>query len=215
VKFAPFVIGFPLFFVALWLATGAMLGVFSGWFGLMRRYPNREDEALLRLGSQSGAMGAIRVSMSRILTLTACRSGLRVGIWRMFGPFCRDFFVPWSAIRIERRKILFWKRAKLWLGGETDYLTIAGHIADRLAQAVPKDWPEAQLPQPESRSEALKAVALEWLLITVFMGLFFTLAPRLASGGAAPHIPIVITFGFPAAIYGVVCAFRYFIRVSR
>ncbi|WP_304219532.1 hypothetical protein [Phenylobacterium aquaticum] len=214
-KIAPFAIGFPIFFAAMWFAIGTVLGAFSGWYGLMKRYPDRDDEALLRLGSQSGLMGAIPVGMNGILTLTACRSGLRVGIWRMFGPFCRDFFVPWSAIRIERRKSLFWKRAKFWFGGETDYLTIPGHIADRLAQAVPNDWPEARLPLPESRRDALKAMTLEWLLITMFAGLFFTLVPRLASGGAAPEIPIVITFGFPAVFYGVVCAFRYFIRVSR
>jgi hypothetical protein len=72
-------------------------------------------EPMLRVRWQSGSMG-LGVSMSGILTLGVCPSGLRVGIMRVFGPFCRDFFVLWEDIRITRRTVLFWPVAKLQFG---------------------------------------------------------------------------------------------------
>jgi hypothetical protein len=48
---------FPVFFVLLWLVATTTLGFLSGWYSLMRKYPNREDEALLETRFQSGLMG--------------------------------------------------------------------------------------------------------------------------------------------------------------
>ena len=48
---------FPVAFAALWLAITTTLGLFSGWFLLMWKYPDRKEEALLQLRRQSGSMG--------------------------------------------------------------------------------------------------------------------------------------------------------------
>ena len=94
-----FPVVFPFLFVALWLTITTILGVLSGWFRLMATFPNQPGEPLLRVRGQSGSM-ALGIGMKSILTLSVCSSGLRVGITRVFGPFCRDFFVPWEAIML-------------------------------------------------------------------------------------------------------------------
>jgi hypothetical protein len=87
---------FLLFFATLWFAVTTLLGVMSNWFVLAQRYPDRKEEALLTLRGQSGSMG-LGVRMNHILKISVCPSGLRIGMSRVFGPFCRDFFVPWEA----------------------------------------------------------------------------------------------------------------------
>jgi hypothetical protein len=127
---------FPLFFVSLWLAVTTVLAVLSGWFRLMARFPNQTVEPLLRIRGQSGSMG-LGVSMRGILALSVCPSGLRVGIMRVFGPFCRDFLVPWEAIRVTRKNVLFWPVAKLQFGYPAiGSLTIPARVANRLARAA-------------------------------------------------------------------------------
>jgi hypothetical protein len=131
-----FAVGFPLFFAALWLTVTTVLAVLSGWFRLMARFPNQTAEPLLRVRGQSGSMG-LGVSMRGILTLSVCSLGIRIGIMRVFGPFCRDFFVPWEAISVTRKTVLFWPVAKLQFGSPgVGSLTIPAHVANRLARAA-------------------------------------------------------------------------------
>ena len=95
-KQAPDPLYFLIFFPLLWFAVTMLLSFLSGWFGLMERFPDRAENPLLTLTGQSGSLG--KVSMSRILTLSVCPTGLRIGIMRIFGPFSRDFLVPWDEI---------------------------------------------------------------------------------------------------------------------
>ena len=99
---------FPLYFVLLWLVVMTVLNLLSGWYSLMFRCPNREEKELLKLKHQSGLMGW--VSMRGILNISVCPSGLRIGIMKILGIFCRDIFVPWEEIRIERMDVFFGKR---------------------------------------------------------------------------------------------------------
>jgi len=132
-----FLICFPL----LWFAVTMLLSVISGWFGLMERYPDHGETALAVLANQSGSLGA--VSMRGILKLSVCPSGLRIGIMRIFGPFCRDFFVPWNEITVTRGDRFFWKQAKMSFGQPPiGNLTVLADIADRLARAAGNHWPE-------------------------------------------------------------------------
>jgi nitrate/nitrite transporter NarK len=76
-----------LFFVVVWLTVTTVLALLSGWFRLMAAYPDQSIEPILRLRGQSGTMGG--VSMRSVLTLSVCPTGLRVGMMRLFGLFCR------------------------------------------------------------------------------------------------------------------------------
>jgi len=131
-----FLIAFPL----LWFAVTLILSFLSGWFSLMERYPDRAEGALAVLACQSGALGA--VSMRGILKFSVCPSGLRIGIMRLFGPFCRDFFVPWDEITVKQAKQFFWKVATLTFGNPpSGRLTLLVGSADRLARAAGNHWP--------------------------------------------------------------------------
>ncbi len=105
-----FLIGFPLF----WFAVTMLLSFVSGWYGLMERYPDRAETALAVLANQSGSLGA--VSMRGILKLSVCPSGLRLGIMRIFGPFCRDLFVTLERNHRHQDRSLFLESGKtiLW-----------------------------------------------------------------------------------------------------
>ncbi len=210
---------FPVFFVLLWLVATTTLGLLSGWYSLMRKYPNREDEALLETRFQAGLMGWW-ISMGGILNISTCHSGLRIGIMRIFGPFSRDFFVPWEEIRVARKDWFFWQSAELQFGNPPiGRLIISAHIADRLARSIFGHWPEAG-PFPEERkAQAFVGVLKQWILSTVIVALFFIIAPKFASSagsfppGAGPPVSVAIIF--PAVVIGIASIFRYFRRIGR
>ena len=56
------------------------------------------------------------VNLNGILTLSACRSGLSIRIWRVFGPFQKPLLVPWSEITAQPSRTFFTKMVKLGLG---------------------------------------------------------------------------------------------------
>ena len=206
VRYAPY--AFPVFFVGMWLFVSTLLSAFSGWFVLMSRFPNRQQAALLKISHLSGSMG-LGVHMNGILTLSACPGGLRVGIWRIFGPFSRDFFVPWSELTIARRNGFFGPRAELQFGRPTiGRLRIDGHIADRLGHAVAGHWPEsAPLPPPETMGQIVRRLGFQWLIMTVLAAAFFSIP--LLSAPANNHPPIVIAILFPAVVFGIATVVRF------
>jgi hypothetical protein len=191
----------PLFFASLWLTVTTILALLSGWFRLVAKFPDQTAEPLLRVRGQSGSMG-LGVSMRGILTLSVCPSGLRVGIMRVFGPFCRDFFVPWEAITINRKNGLFWPVAKLQFGSPAiGSLTIPAHVADRLARAATGRWPETGLFPDEKHRDTLRRLLTQWALMTCAAASFFIFVPlAFAPTGGRP--PIVVAILFPAIVFG-------------
>jgi len=203
---------FPLFFVTMWFAITTILSVLSGWYVLMRKYPDRNETPVLRLRFQSGSMG-VGVHMRGLLRLDVCPSGLRVGILRIFGVFNRDFFVPWSEIRIERKDRYFWKLARLRLGNVGN-LTIFAHVADRLARSLPGRWPEQGAFPEETKKQAGASVLKMWALATCLAALFFIIAPRMGSSNGV-YPPIAVAILFPALVFGLVALVSYFVRLRR
>jgi hypothetical protein len=73
-----FLLAFPLF----WFAVTMFLSLSSGWFGLMKKYPNRPDNAVAVFPNHS--LGV--VSMRNIFKLSVCPTGLTIGIMRIVAP---------------------------------------------------------------------------------------------------------------------------------
>jgi hypothetical protein len=207
-RFASF---FPFAFLALWLMGTTLLSFLSGWFRLMGQYPDQAEEPMLRLRCQSGTMG-LGVRMTGILTLSVCQSGLRVGMMRMFGPLCRNFFVPWEHLAIVRENRLLGPIAKFQFGNPvTGTLRIPAHTADRLARVAGKRWPEAGPFPEEKRGAHARRLLTEWAIVTSLAALFFTVAPlAVAPSGSRP--PILITLLFPALFFGAVFFVRFLIE---
>ena len=198
-------------FALAWIGVTTLLGAMSGWFALAARYPDRDEAPLRTLRGQSGSMGVPPVSFGNILTLSVCRSGLRIGLLRLFGLFARPVFVPWSDIDVERSSRPFiGPVARLRFGGsDIGRLTVESYVADRLARSSEGRWPEEGPFSVEPRSRALAVVVGQWAFISLFAAAFFVGGPALL-GGQGP--PILVAVLFPAIFFGVVAAFRYFAR---
>jgi len=136
----PFLL-FPVMFAVIWFGVTWLLGWMSGWHALMERYPDRHEQPALRLSWQTGAMG-FGVNYKNVLKLAVCPSGLRVGVIKLFGPFARDFMVPWRDLKVKRSR-WFWTDVAELAFGAHGKLVVTAAVADRLAAAAGKDWPEA------------------------------------------------------------------------
>ena len=73
---------FPLFFIGMWVIVSTLLGALSGWYKLMKEFPDAEKEStvLETFSGQSGRLGGI--SMNRVLTLQVLEGGLRLKMMR-------------------------------------------------------------------------------------------------------------------------------------
>jgi|SRR5215469_3855368 len=209
-----FAVLFPLLFIAGWLTITTVLMTLAGWFDLARKYPDRADPALCKLRFQSGRMGSFLggVSMSGILRLETCQTGLRVGLARLFGPFCRDFFVPWDEIRVKRGNRLIWKVANLEFGHRGN-LELFDYTANRLARSVPRQWPESGSFAKETPAQAAWGAFQIWLLLTTCAALFFSLVPRLMVPNGDAYPPLEMAIGFPALVFGISALLIFFRRI--
>lgn len=157
---------FPL----LWISISTFLSLLSGWFSLVRTFPNKNEKALLTLKFVSGHIGL--VNYKSILRISACDSGLRVGVSRLFGPFCNDFFVPWEKILIVRKNYFLTKGALFVFGSpKVGQLGISSLAADRLARAVPDVWPEGSIPL-KSKKDIFTEILKEWLVLVLIISIF-------------------------------------------
>jgi hypothetical protein len=202
---------FPIFFVLMWLIVTTMLGFISGWYTLMKVYPDHSEEPLHTFARQSGSINF--VGMRSILNLSVCTSGLRIGIMRIFGIFCRDFLVPWNAISVIRKDRVLRKVAQLSFGTPPiGNLTIRAEVADRIARAAGGLWPEPQsIPEETSAPTALRLIR-QWAVATGLAASFFVIVPRLTmpKGTAVP--PVIVAVLFPAVVFGTVGLIQYLRR---
>ncbi len=198
-------------FVGLWLTVTTVLGFLSGWYRLASQYPDRPEEPLLTLKGQSGMLGI--VGMRGILNLSACPSGLRVRLMRLFGPFSPALFVPWGEISVDRKDRWFQRTAVLTFQTGGGRLSIPENAANRLASAVPAAWPEpGPFPQPSDR-DLRSRLFKGWLAATAVASVFFLLVPRLvAPTGARP--PAAVAILFPAIGFAIGGLVQYLRRRS-
>jgi hypothetical protein len=199
---------FPLFFGVMWITVTTLLSVLSGWFVLMRTYPDREEAPLQSFSWQSGSMN--RVSMRSILKLSPCPSGLRLSIMRLFGPFCRDFLVPWDEISVVRKDQFYFKVAQISFGRPAiGKLTIFVDVADRLARAAGTRWPETELVAEATGGGAASRIIKQWILSTVLAAAFFVIASRVILPKTASPPPILVCVLFPAIVGGFSAIVQY------
>jgi len=198
-----FPVFFPVFFVLMWLTVSTLLALFSGWFQLKRQFPVNGDTPRM----QSGMMGW--VNFSGILSFAACQSGLRIGVWRLFGPFSSPFQVPWDQIEAEPVTRFLMPMARLHLGRPAiRKLIINARTWERLKAASQNIAPPGTT---DTTRRVARAFLIQWAALTILVGSFFYLAPRLTGTATepAPQIPLIVCFGFPAAVLGAGTLIRF------
>jgi hypothetical protein len=201
---------FAILFAGVWVAVTVLLGHMSGWPALARAFPDEgDDEPIVTLTGESGVMGRA-VSLQGILALGACRSGLRVSINRLFGPFSRPFLAPWYQIAAEPTAGMLAPRVKLRFGQpEVATLTIDAGTWDVLKGAVEGRNPEVVA--AVSTRQFARRLALQWLLATALGTGFFFLATRV--GPRSDPAPLSACILVPAILFGVIAIVRF--RLSR
>jgi len=215
---------FPFFFAGMWFFVTTRLTKMCGWQALSQRYPDQDERPILRLRGQSGQMGA-NVNLNGILTLDACSTGLRIGIWRIFGPFSRPFLVPWAEIQAGPQKALFMDLVRLTFSQPpVGNLSLASAVWARLSAATPggaKVTVNGYI-KPIPNRQLLLRLSLSWLLLTAAAAAFFQLAPRLLllldQGPVAAHAttpPLLVTILAPAIVLGIGVVGAYLSQRSR
>ena len=202
-----FAVMFPVVFIALWLTVTILLGFISGWFALQSRYPDTGEPALFTLRRQAGSMGP-GVAMKNVLRLSACPSGLRIGIPRIFGLFQRPFLVPWDEITATPKKTFFVPMARLALGDpRIGTVTIEARSWERLVAHSSANPRRDDQFTPVSSDGTGRGLVFEWLALSALAGTFFAVVSRLQPASAP--VPLVICIAFPAVVIGVGQLIRY------
>jgi hypothetical protein len=195
-----FLIFFPFLFAAMWLAVTSLLGVMSGWFALQQHYPRGEEEPLFKRKIGSASMG-FGVHFRRVITVAACRSGLRISASRLMAPFQRPFLVPWSEIEAEETRSFFVPMVRLRFGRpEIGKLTIGAREWQQLsAYAAPQTARIGNLSvEPATNRAVGTGLLIQWAIVVAVAGTFFLVA---SSSQGAP-LPIWLCYGFPAIMAG-------------
>ena len=200
-QLSPFLL--PASFVGLWLIASTALGFASGWFRLQQRYPPSGERPLITLRGRSGSMG-MGVGLSGILTLAACPTGLRISIWKIFAPFQRPIFVPWKDVRASPSRSLFAPTVQLSFGlPEMGSLKVDARSWERLHDAAADSNAQELPPSPPrvSAGPTLRAMIVQWAVVTLGVGCFFYFVPLLQ--GWQEAVPTAVCFGFPAIVFGI------------
>jgi hypothetical protein len=209
----------PLFLVGFtlaWLFLTTVFGVFSGWFTLASRFPNRKEKPLLTVGGQSGSMGSgLPVHMGSCLTLAACPSGLRISVWRIFGPFSRPIFVPWDEFQVEKGNVGFFGVTRLSLGRpEVGVVKISPSAWRMLALARRPDSDPAKASDLKQAFHQL--LIRQWVIPAGLVAAFFFVVSQVGNvGGSRPALPpIAAMIAFPAIVFGINPLIQY-VRLRR
>jgi len=130
--------GFAIIFPLFWLLITYVIGEFGGWHRFSERFPDRELEPhWTRLHLQSAMMGPspLSASYSNCLTLEICSTGLRLRVIKLFGPFSKPIFLPWSEIEAVPIRVLFWRCYELRaIGAAREGLVLFRYAPKRVAK---------------------------------------------------------------------------------
>jgi hypothetical protein len=201
----------PFLVVGFIIAMGALMGAQSGWYALARRFRDRSDPALATFRYRSAWFGRT-FAFNGVLNFGVCRTGLRVGIVRIVGPFSNDFFVPWDEITITRGNQWLGPAVRLQLG-DAGSLSLRPALANDLARAAGDRWPEpGPFPAPTGASIA-SGVLREWVIYTAAGSAVLMAIPLLL----APHgrLQPLHAIGAAAVLAGIGALIEFGLRSGR
>ena len=132
---------FPIYFLCLWLLVGAILSLIGGWFSLAKVYRARVPFNGTKWRGQSGQMRWL-TNYNRVLTLGASQEGLYLACMFLFRFLHPPLLIPWSEIKVRRKKGWVFEYAIFTLGHELGIpLRIRAKLAERLRNEAGNCWP--------------------------------------------------------------------------
>lgn len=133
-------VGFPIYFVGLWVGVSALISLAGGWWGLAKRYRTERTFPAHKRSLQRGQMRA-GTGYNGVLTLASDAEGLYLGVMFLFRVAHPPLFIPWSEIEIEEpKRWLFFLVQRLRLGPDR----IPLQLRERLAQFLLSERPVSE-----------------------------------------------------------------------
>jgi len=217
---------FPLLMIGLailnWLLVTTLLSAQSGWFRLMKEFSNRDHTGsyLATFYQQSGMMGAW-CGIGNLLEIDLYEGGLGIKIPRVFSPFVKPLFIPWSRVSVEReRHPLVGNIAILHLGdkGILSRLMVEDHVANAFWRRAGTFWPETgPVPGKDNWKSILKGILPAWPTLTLALVLLLLAVNRLVQTeipespeSVMPTSEIIV---IAPAVITVVTLYRFFSRL--
>jgi hypothetical protein len=130
--------GFPVVFVAAWLAVGVVLSWMGGWRSLAVRYPDPGVVEGQRFRFVSGYVGrGMRSARYRsVIDVVVGERGIRVSILLPFRFLHAPFFLPWREIEsVEREQRLLETRVTVRLRHHWSGLMLTGPAGQAIVAA--------------------------------------------------------------------------------
>lgn len=132
---------FPIYFLSLWLLVGATFSLVGGWFSLAKIYRARVAFNGAKWGMQSGQMRWL-ANYNNVLTIGVSQQGLYLASMFLFRFMHPPLLVPWSEIRVRRKKGWVFQYVIFTLGHELAIpLRLRGTLAAKLRESAGRYWP--------------------------------------------------------------------------
>jgi hypothetical protein len=129
-------LGFMVFFVALWCASGFFISFFTGWHSLGRRF-KRESEPYGETKTAGPLFYTVYMRWwshySSVIRLTAGADALYASVLFLFRIGHPPLRIPWEEIQFSRTKFFFRSYLVLTLGNEEK---IPMRISLRMARSL-------------------------------------------------------------------------------
>ena len=142
----------PVAFVTLWICTGPLLALISGWHRLAMRFRMQGEFAGPVRKMQSARLRF--TNYNRVLTIGANQNGLFMVPFVLFRVGHPPLFIPWTEIsNVRPVTVLFFKFVAMQLGQEEKIpVMIRTNLADWLKALAGTSWPTGnrnwELPPP-------------------------------------------------------------------
>jgi hypothetical protein len=132
---------FPVYFIIGCLLVGATISFIGGWFSLTKVYRTRVPFNGAKWRGQSGQMRRL-TNYNGVLTLGASQEGLYLACMFFFRFMHPPLLIPWSEIKVRRKKGWVFDYVILTLGHELAIpLRIRAKMGERLRNEAGNCWP--------------------------------------------------------------------------
>lgn len=138
---AVFVAILLFYFLSLWVLVGAIGSLIDGWFSLSRVYRTQAPFDGAKWSMQSGQMRWL-TNYNKVLTIGVGPQGLYLATMFLFRFMHPPLLIPWSEIKVRRKKGWVFEYAILTLGHELAIpLRIRRKTAEMLRESAGTYWP--------------------------------------------------------------------------